>query len=169
MTCGHLLYRELPLSRGWVYSHHSPLDDAKPSRSRHVDTQQGKSSDKGVSVDCFPKVEASEHLFGWKRPLRSTPTTNSALSSHHWTMPLCAISAWLLKLFRDDESTTSLGSLLQDSTTLWGKKLFFVLNLNLPWHNRKLFPLALSLVTFRVLQRGERSFRVQRQRATCRF
>ncbi|KAK4810608.1 hypothetical protein QYF61_007345 [Mycteria americana] len=49
---------------------------------------------------------------------------------------------------RDGDSTTSLGSLFQCLTTLSVKKFSLISNLNLPWHNLRLFPLVLSLVNW---------------------
>jgi len=49
-----------------------------------------------------------------------------------------------LKIPLEIDTTTSLGSPFQCQTTLSMKKLFLVSNLNIPWHNLKLFPHILN-------------------------
>jgi len=52
-----------------------------------------------------------------------------------------------LKIFRDDDSTTSLSSLCQCITTL-SKTFFLISNLNLLWCNLRPLPFILSLNTW---------------------
>jgi len=61
-------------------------------------------------------------------------------------MSLSTTPKWFLDTFRDDDSTTSLGSLLQCLATLSVKKCFLISNLNLPWRNLRPFPLVMSPV-----------------------
>ena len=61
-------------------------------------------------------------------------------------MFLSTTSACFLDTSRASDSTTSLGSLIQHLTTLLEKKFFLISNLDLPWHNLKLFTLVLSVV-----------------------
>ena len=63
-------------------------------------------------------------------------------------MSLSTTSTCLLNTSRDGDSTTSLGSLSNDLTTLSVKKFFLISNLNLPWCNLRPFPLVLLLVTW---------------------
>ena len=58
-------------------------------------------------------------------------------------MSLNPTSTRLLDTSRDGDSTTSLGSLFQCSTTLSAKKFFIISSLKLPWHNLRLFPLVM--------------------------
>ena len=73
--------------------------------------------------------------------LRLEKTTKIIYSRHQpmtpypLTMPLSATSTQLLNTSRDSDSTTSLGSLCQCTTTLSEKKCFLISNLKLPWHN----------------------------------
>lgn len=48
----------------------------------------------------------------------------------------------------DGDPTTSLGSLFQSSATSPVKNLFLRSDLNLPWHNLRIFCLIVSLVTW---------------------
>ena len=54
------------------------------------------------------------------------------------------MSTHLLNTSRGGDSTTTLGSLFQWSTTLRVKEFFLIPNLNLPWCNLRPFPLMLS-------------------------
>jgi len=63
-------------------------------------------------------------------------------------MSLSSASICLLNTPRDDASTHSLGSLFQCLTTLSVNKFFLISNLNLPWHNWRLFRLVLLPVTW---------------------
>ena len=64
-------------------------------------------------------------------------------------MSLSTTSTLSLSTSRNGDSTISLGSLFQYFTTLSEKKFFLISNLNLPWHNLRLFSLILSLLTRR--------------------
>jgi len=61
-------------------------------------------------------------------------------------MSLSITSPGYFSISRDDDSTTSLGSLFQCLAALSVKKLLLTYKLNLPLHNSKLFPLFLSLL-----------------------
>jgi len=58
-------------------------------------------------------------------------------------MSHCTMSTYLLITSRDGDSTTALDRLFQCLTTLLVKKFLLISNLNLPWHNLRLFPLVL--------------------------
>ena len=61
-------------------------------------------------------------------------------------MSLSATTPHLSNTSKDDDSTTSLGSLFQFLATLSENEFFLICNLNLTCHNVK--PLALDLVEF---------------------
>jgi len=63
-------------------------------------------------------------------------------------MALSTTFTCFLNTSRDSDSTTSIGSPFQRLTTLPEKKNFLMSKLNLPWHNLRLFPLVLLLVTW---------------------
>jgi len=63
-------------------------------------------------------------------------------------MPQSATSINLLHISKNCNSTIALGSLFQYLTTLPVNNFFLLSNLNLPWHNFRPLPLALSLVTW---------------------
>ena len=62
-------------------------------------------------------------------------------------MSLSAASPCFLKTSRDgDNPTTSLGSLFQYPTTLYGKKFFLMSKVSFPWCSLRPWPLVLSLL-----------------------
>lgn len=78
----------------------------------------------------------------WFKETFKTIKSNPALLRDHIYMCLKPHQGWRLH-------TAVLGSLFQGLTTILGKKLFLILNPNLPWCKMRLFPLVLSLLTWR--------------------
>ncbi|KAK4830944.1 hypothetical protein QYF61_014403 [Mycteria americana] len=99
-----------------------------------------------VLRDMLSPVSARECYYLNNMDITNTVTLISRIEQQ----ALLTNSLTTVKLFhRDGDSTTSLGSLFQCFTTLSLKKLFLILNLNLPWCNLRPFLLVLLLVSGR--------------------
>lgn len=109
----------------------------------------GKSTASALSswADRDKHFRESQNLLIWKGPtwIINSPTPGPAQDKSHTMFPRalskCFLSSGILG------AMTFCGESGQSTTTFWGKNLFLLFHLKLPWHSFMLFSWVLSLVT----------------------